>query len=365
MKERTSASPLPPAPPLVLAAFALLALASPVPLSSQVPAGFGIGLVTDCGGIDDGSFNEVTWRGILRFAAGRGLEVGTGARYLESSSEGDFVPNLASLASSGASLVVAPGFLFSEAVPVAAARYPRVDFLIVDSTAYDAEGSIPPNVACAVFKEEEGSFLAGVAAGLAAKEAGRDAVGFLGGMRFKLIEKYQAGFEQGVRAVFPEARILVEYADGFADPAKGREIAEAMFEEGAAVIYHAAGLTGRGAMLAARESALAGDSRWIIGVDVDQYGDGAYGPGRSVVLTSIMKRVDVAACAVGDLAAAGAFPGGELLVFGLREGGMSLPERNPNLAAGQLAAIEEYRARIASGEIPVSAVPENGSGSPW
>jgi len=361
MKKSRAAAPA----ALALALAFAVALASPSSLSAQVPPGFSIGLVTDLGGIDDRSFNEMAWRGIERFAGENGLVRGTGYSYRQSSSGDDYLPNLSAFGKAGASLVVAPGFLFSDVLALGAARYPRSAFLILDAVALDRNNEIPPNVACALFNEHEGSFLAGVAAGLKAKEAGAEAVGFLGGMRFALIEKYQAGFEQGVRAVFPEARILVEYADSFIDPGEGRALARTMYDEGAAVIYHAAGLTGNGLIDEAVKRAKAGEGRWVIGVDVDQYGTGVYAPGKSVVLTSVLKRVDVAAYAVAALAAKGEFPGGEMLVFGLKEGGMSLPESNPNLSADQRSTIEQYRARIASGELVVSEFPADGSGSSW
>lgn len=365
MKEPSPASRPPLSPMFALAAAALLALAPSAPLSAQVPPGFSLGLVTDVGGIDDRSFNEKAWSGLERFAAEYGLARGAGYSYRESSSESDYLPNLSAFGKAGASLVVAPSFLFYEVLPVAAARYPRSNFLIIDSVALDRTDSVPPNVACAVFKEHEGAFLVGVAAGLKAKEAGRDVVGFLGGLQFALIEKYLAGFEQGVRAVHPDALVLVEWAGSFIDPEAGRDLARKMFDQGAYVIFHAAGLTAKGAILAARESTVAGDERWIVGADIDQYADGVYAAGKSVILTSSVKRVDVAAYELARRAFMGVFPGGEILEFGVREGGVGLPEANPNLEPELLAIMEDYRARIASGELAVSEFPEDSGGASW
>ncbi len=365
MEPRSASRPAPPSMFALAAAAALVALAPSAPLWAQVPPGFSMGLVTDVGGIDDRSFNEMAWRGLERFAADNGLNPSSGARYLDSSSESDYLPNLSAFGKAGASLVVAPGFLFYDILPVAAARYPRSTFLIIDSVALDRNDAVPSNVACAVFKEHEGAFLVGVAAGLKAKEAGADVVGFLGGMQFALIEKFLAGFEQGVRAVHPGALVLVEWAGTFIDPEIGRTLALKMFDEGAYVVFHAAGYTAKGAIMAAKESTLDGDPRWIIGADIDQYADGVYAEGKSVILTSFVKRVDVAAYEVARLTFEGRFPGGEILEFGAREGGVGLPEANPNLGPEQLSTIEEYRARIASGELVVSEEPGESDGGAW
>nr|HPG85437.1 BMP family ABC transporter substrate-binding protein [Spirochaetales bacterium] len=169
-------------------------------------------------------------------------------------------------------------------------------------------------------------------------------------------ERYQAGFEQGVRAVYPEARILVDYAGDFAAPDTGQALARKQFNAGAYVIYHASGGTGNGMIQEARDRSARGDLRWAIGVDKDQYSDGLYG-GKSAVLTSMMKRVDVAAYEVAKMTLAGQFPGGQTLVFSLKNNGVGIPNENPNLSADIVASVNEYAKKIASGELVVSEIP--------
>jgi basic membrane protein A len=322
--------------------------------SREAPAAgarFRVGLVTDLGGIDDKSFNQSTWEGIVRFAQANGLRQGTDYKYLQSSAEADYVPNLSTFADEKLDLIVAPGFLFEKAMGEVADKYPQQKFLVIDTVVQK------PNVVSAVFAEHEGSFLVGVAAGLKAKADGKNIVGFIGGMQFPLIERFQAGFEQGVKAVFPEARILVDYAGDFGAPDKGQALAQKQFNAGAYIIFHAAGGTGNGLIKEAKERSEKGDIRWAIGVDKDQYADGAYGAGKSAVLTSMLKRVDVAAHDVAVMAKNGQFPGGTVKVFSLANNGVGIPETNPNLSAAIVAQVKTFAQQVTSGARTVSEVP--------
>jgi len=318
-----------------------------------------IGLVTDVGGIDDRSFNQGTWEGIVRFGSENGLVKESDYRYLESTSGNDYVPNLATFSDEKMDLIVAPGFLFNNAMAEVAGMYPAQKYLIIDSVVQDENGEIIPNVANAVFSEHEGSFLVGVAAGLKAKADGKKVLGFLGGMKFDLIERFQAGFEQGVRAVYPEASILVDYAGDFGDPGKGQAIARKQFNAGAYIIYHCAGGTGNGMIREAKERSERGMLSWAIGVDRDQYSEGKYGVAsdKSAVLTSMVKRVDVAVYEVARITKGGKFPGGQVLVFGVKQQGVGIPVKNPNLTDSIVMKVREFEARIASGDIIVSERP--------
>jgi len=311
---------------------------------------FKIGLVTDLGGIADGSFNQATWKGIVRFGNENGLVMGTDYKYLQSDREYEFAPNLRVFADEQLDLIVAPGFLFEKSLEEVAHIYPEQHFLAIDTVV------TKPNVVSAVFSEHEGSFLVGVAAGLKAKADGYKVLGFIGGMQFPLIERYQAGFEQGVKAVYPAAKVLVDYAGDFANPELGKRIARKQYDAGAYIIYHAAGGTGNGMIYEARDRSARGDICWAIGVDSDQYDDSVYGD-KSAVLTSMLKRVDVAVYEVAKLALAGNFPGGTTLVFSVQNNGMSIPEENPNLSPNIVAAVTLYAAKIAAGEIKVGEVP--------
>jgi len=316
-----------------------------------------VGLVTDVGGIDDKSFNQGTWEGIRRFGQENGAKEGKDVKYLQSTAEADYVPNLSTFADEKLDLIVAPGFLFTNAMVEVATKYPQQKFLLIDSVAKDRSDKLLPNVVNAVFAEHEGSFLVGVVAGLKAKAEKKEVVGFVGGMQFPLIEKFQAGFEQGVHAVHPACKILVDYAGEFGNPGKGQALAAKQYGAGAYVIFHAAGGTGNGVIKEAKERTQRGDVRWAIGVDKDQYADGVYAPGRSAVLTSMMKRADVAAHDVAVLTRDGRFPGGQLLVFALGNKGVGLPAQNPNVGTDILAQVAAYEGKIASGQLPVSEVP--------
>jgi basic membrane protein A len=318
-------------------------------VAAPVFAQIKVGLVTDVGGIDDKSFNQGTWEGIVRFAAENKLPKAN-YKYLQSSAEADYVPNLATFSDEKLDLIVAPGFLFEKAMGEVAGNNPKVKYLIIDSVV------AKPNVASAVFAEHEGSFLVGVAAGLKAKVDGKKVVGFLGGMQFPLIERFQAGFQAGVKAVYPDCTVLVDYAGDFGAPDKGQAIAQKQFNAGAYIIFHAAGGTGNGMIKEAKERSQKGDVRWAIGVDKDQYKDGMYGA-KSAVLTSMMKRVDVAAHDVAKMVMDGKFPGGQTLLFSLKNQGVGIPGENPNLSAAIVKTVKDYEVQIATGKLAVSEFP--------
>jgi basic membrane protein A and related proteins len=314
-----------------------------------------IGLVTDSGGIDDRSFNQGTWEGIVRYAEDNDLVLNENYKYLQSANEVDYSPNLTSFADACTDLIVAPGYLFLESgsLPAVAEDYPHINFLLIDSV-LDA-----PNVASAVFAEHEGSFLVGVAAALKAQEMGDTKVGFVGGMDSELIQKFEAGYEQGVKAVAPNMQVLVEYAGSFTSTSLGQEKAESLFNQGARIIYHAAGGAGGGVIRAVKDKVNAeGEGEaWAIGVDKDQYDEGIYAGTKSVILTSMIKKVDVAAYEVAEQTKAGDFPGGEVLEFNLNNEGVGIPKNNPNLSQTIIDQINELRTKIINGEIEVSQVP--------
>lgn len=311
-------------------------------------ADFSVALVTDTGGIDDKSFNQGTWEGIVRFAE----DTGADSVFAQSNSDADYIPNLSTFAEGGHDLIVAPGFLFGDAISEVANNFPDQQFLIIDMVVGER-----PNVASAVFAEEQGSFLVGVAAGKAAMDAGKTTVGFIGGGDFDLIQKFEAGYEAGVAAVSADIEVLVDYVGDFVDAGKGQTIASKMYDAGAYVVYHAAGGAGNGLIKEAKDRRTNGEDVWAIGVDKDQYEDGIYEGTKSAILTSMMKRVDVAAYSVSEMAMKGEFPGGEILAFTLANGGVSLPPSNPNLSDEIIALVAEFEAKIVSEEITVPLVP--------
>jgi len=303
-----------------------------------------VGLVTDTGGVDDKSFNQSAWEGIERFAEDNNLGSDCYG-YLQSTADADYLPNLQSYADEGYDLVVACGYLFQEAIDTVSAQYPDTNFLFIDSVGENSE----ENTMSAIFAAQDGSFLVGVAAGLVAKDTEANAVGFMGGMEGPLIGAFQAGFEQGVIAVNPDATIYVDYADSFSDDAKAQQIGEKQYSAGVSVIYQAAGNAGNGIIKAAKER---GDV-WAIGVDRDQYEEGMTDNG-SIILTSMIKRVDTATYTACSEIQDGTFVG-DVTTFGLADEGIGAElSSGRNLTDEQIATIQGYADQIKAGEIVVS-----------
>jgi len=299
-----------------------------------------VGLVFDVGGRGDKSFNDAAYLGLLRAEKELDIEM----RYLEPASTEDREAALRLFASEGMDLVIGVGFIFSSDVDGVARSYPNGKFACVDYA--PGKDPMPPNVLGLAFREEEGSFLVGAAAGLLSKSGH---VGFVGGMTIPLIRKFEAGYTAGVKASCPECVVHAAYAgaspDAFKDPAKGKLLAIGETAAGADVIFHASGSTGHGVFEGAKEThALA------IGVDADQYDEM---PG--VVVTSMIKRVDVAVFeAIRDVIE-GRFSGG-IHPLGLSEHGVDWVHDGPH-AAGLppevVAKVEALRAQVESGDIKV------------
>ncbi|MEG0733817.1 BMP family lipoprotein [Anaerorhabdus sp.] len=306
-----------------------------------------IGLVTDTGGVDDKSFNQSAWEGLVAYAEENGFstEKGVCIDYLQSTSDADYIPNLSTFADEGMDLVIAVGYLFQEAIDTVSANYPDKNFLFIDSV------SAGENVMSAVYNAEQGSYLVGVAAGLEAKANGSNTVGFVGGMEGDLIGAFQAGYEQGVLAANPDATIYVDYADSFSDDSKGQALAVKQYDAGATVIYQAAGAAGNGVIKEAKER---GDV-WAIGVDKDQFADGEV-DGKNIILTSMIKRVDISTKTAAQAILDGNFKGGTV-VFNLENDGVGAElTSGRNLSDETIAMIEDYATKIKAGEIEVSAV---------
>jgi len=342
-------------------------------------AGLTIGLVTDVGGRGDHSFNDSALRGLELWAAGQKYE---GGRYvpasedevraslsedlrartpaiaplgvtplvLQSRAQEDYEPNLQLLVDQGASLIVGVGFMLENAIETAAKRNPDSKFLLIDSPVLDAQGRpyALPNVRTVVFKEEEGSFLAGALAGMVAK--GGD-IAFVGGMEIPLIKKFETGFRAGVRATRPDTRVLSAYTGSFNNVAAGKQVAQDLIAKGAKVIFHAAGTDGLGVIQAVKEARAAGRSVYAIGVDSDQ---AHVAP--EAVLTSMVKRVDLAIYETARALWAGQFTAGDA-AWGLREGGVTLAPIRLDIPDREevLARIEQLRRDVIEGRIRVPA----------
>lgn len=294
-----------------------------------------VGMVTDVGGVNDNSFNESAWEGLQKAQS----ELGVEAQYAESKSDADYEPNLNRFARGGTNLTWGIGFLMADAIANVSKSIPDANFGIIDS---NLGGEIPPNVAAVTFKEHEGSFLMGVIAG---KMTQSNKVGFIGGMKFALIEKFEYGFRAGVKAVKPDAQVIVNYVGAFDKPDQGKTFAATMYDSGVDIIFHASGATGDGVFAEAKERG----NVWVIGVDKDQ---SFLAPERT--LSSMVKRVDVAVFTVSEQLKNGQFPGGKETVLGLAEEGVGIaPTSDKNVPADVLDAVKEYEEKIKAGEIKV------------
>ena len=347
---------LPPSPPaaaalatlsVTLAALVVVALACG-PLGCRLrgtspgAAGDGrgrvhVGIVFDTGGKDDRSFNAAAWAGCRRAAR----ELPIVLRAAEPGDPASIEPALRAFAERGYDLTIGVGFAQAPIVEEVARDYPRLDFAVIDGVA------AAPNVASLVFKEQEGAYLVGM---IAARVSRRGVLGFVGGMDIPLIHRFAVGYEEGARAASPRVRVLANYAGitdaAWNDPGRGKELAAAEIGQGADVIFAAAGNTGLGVFDAAEQYGV-----YVIGVDSNQ---NWIKPGH--VLTSMVKRVDVAVYQVIADRMAGRFRGG-VVAHGLADGGIGYAMDGYNrglVPAAVLRDVEAARRRIVRGEIHVT-----------
>lgn len=326
-----------------------LAMASTVVLagcgskSSKTPGGnnskssIKVGMVTDLGSVNDKSFNQSAWEGLQKLQKDLGYEV----KYLEPKSDAEVVPNLLQFVNNGYDLTWATAFTLADAVKDIAKTNPNAKLGIVDSDI------VVPNVAAVSFKEEEGSFLVGVIAGLKTKT---NKVGFVGGMEIPVIKRFEAGFKAGVKAVNPNAKVIVNYTGVFNRVDMGKSAAATIYNGGADIIFHAAGLTGNGVFNEAQERFNNGKQVWVIGVDKDQ----SLTFGNDITLTSMMKNVDQAVYQISKSLQDGNFPGGKVTYLGLKENGVGIaPTSEKNVGSDILKTVEEYKQKIINGEIKV------------
>lgn len=292
-----------------------------------------IGLIFAEGGLGDQSFNDAAYRGLMQAKEELGVEV----IYVEPADIAEMEEHQRAYADLGLDLIIVIGFIHQSALQEVSMDYPHINFAIVDDMVDN------PNVTSLLFEEHEGSFLVGVLAGMMTET---NTVGFVGGMEVPLIRKFQVGFEEGVKYANPEAEVLVNYAGAFNDPGRGRELAVSQNERGADIVYHAAGGTGSGVIDAAVANGF-----YAIGVDSDQ---DYMAPG--TILTSMVKRVDLAVYEVIKAVAEGTLEGG-IWSFGIEDGGVGTSEftyTKDMIPQEVFDAIEEAKEKIISGEIVVS-----------
>jgi basic membrane protein A len=309
-----------------------------------------IGLAYDVGGRGDQSFNDSAYVGLKKAVTefkGSCVEGEATDGEAESARE----DRLRQMADGGATAIVGVGFAYSDAVNAVAPDYPKVNFAIVDG--FDPDTKANKNVAYLTFAAEQGSYLVGVAA---AEKSKSGTIGFVGGVHNDLIKGFEAGYVAGAKAAKSNIKVEVSYIQesdlkGFGDPAGGKAAATGEFDKGADVVYHASGASGSGVFDAAVE---AGDGKWAIGVDSDQYLT-ATAAQKPHILTSALKRVDVATYDFLKTVNDGK-PATSYTTYDLKNGGVGYATSGGFLDDIK-SDLDGYQDKIKSGEIKVPTKP--------
>lgn len=311
-----------------------------------------VGIVFDIGGKNDRSFNAAAWSGMQR--AEKELPI---CLYdVEPGNPTSIEPSMRAFAEKNFDLIIGVGFAQGPIMQKVAEDYPNIKFAIVDGVIFEADGKTPKaNVASLVFREHEGSYLVGM---IAAEKSKSGVLGFIGGMDIPLIHKFQTGYEEGAKSVNPNIKFVTNYVGvtdaAWNNPGKGKELALNQINQGADVIFTAAGNSGLGAFDAVEQfgkNANGEANKFVIGVDSNQ---NHVKPG--YVLTSMVKRVDNAVYDVVKEVLGGNFAGG-FHVFGLDKDGVaySLDDFNKALIPAEtLQRAEEAKKKIVAGEIKVT-----------
>lgn len=296
--------------------------------------GFKIGMVTDVGGVNDGSFNQSAWEGLQRAGEAFGCEV----KYIESKGDADYVPNIESFLDEDYDLIVCVGYMMADAVRDAAELYPDQKFAIID----DASNADLDNVTCMMFEQEQASYLVGLAAGYTTES---NIVGFVTGAANETMNSFGYGYCAGVLDANPDATILQYNANNFGDASGGKTAVNTMVTKGADVVFHAAGGTGIGVIDGCKENKI-----WAIGVDSDQ---SPLAP--ETILTSALKRVDNACYDATKKTILGTLEGG-VETYDLAAGGVDIAPTKDNLSKDVLEKIEKAKKDIIAGDL---VVPKN------
>lgn len=309
-----------------------------------------IGFVTDEGGINDQSFNQGVWEGIQKAKDEFGFET----TFVESKTADDYKQNFETMADQEPDVLIAAGFKMAEDVFEFAKKYPEIKVAVVDVDPTNG-GTVeaPANIRGLMFKANEPSFLVGYIAGLTSQT---NKVGFVGGMESPLILEFDYGYRAGVLYAAKEKgediECMVQYVGNFSDAQKGKSIANTMFQNGADVVYHAAGGAGDGVINAAEEQ-----GKWAIGVDRDQ---NDLAP--DAVLTSAMKNANVVVYnLLKDIAENDKFEGGVTQTFGLKDQGAVgiAPTSDKNVAPEVLEKVKGIEEKIVNDEIIVPNTEES------
>jgi basic membrane protein A len=299
-----------------------------------------VGLVTDIGGLNDRSFNHLADVGLTRAES----KLGITGKVLTSSSNADYIPNLSTLAQQKYDLIIGVGFLMADAVDTVATKFPDANFAIIDFPNVALKHK-PKNVRGLLFKEQEAGYLVGYLSGLVEKgkigvSGAKNTISSVGGQKIPPVDHYIAGYQAGAKKALPGIKTLNAYSQNFVAQDKCKEIALNQIAQGSDIVFQVAGGCGLGALDAAKTK---GD--WGIGVDADQ----AYiGP---QVLTSALKKVDVAVFKTIQQAQDGSFKGGADSTFTVANGGIGIGKISSKVPADVVDQVNKIQQQIASGAI--------------
>ena len=298
-----------------------------------------IGMISDTGGVNDESFNQSTWEGLQQAQEKYGKDK-VQVKYVESSQEADYTPNIETFVEEDLDLIIGVGYKMAGAIEEASKNYPDVQFAIIDHS-YEKQ---PENVTSLIYEDNTAAYLAGL---VAAKKTETNKVAFIGGIKSATLDTFEYGFRAGVKAANPNCELTVRYLNSFSDSALAKSVANQMHKDGVDVIYTAAGAAGTGAIEAAKEN-----NKMAIGVDVDQ---SPLAPDN--IISSTMKNVNVSIVnLVGEILEDN-YQGGQVIVNTLASGGVGLSDTTKDhVSKDILDYVNEQAGKIKSGEI---VVPEN------
>ena len=324
---------------------------------------FKAGMITDAGTIDDKSFNQGTWEGVVLAGNDFGIET----KYLkpDGTTQAEYLTEIGNLYDAGFKFIVTPGFKFETTIFEAQTKYPDAKFVLIDGSPHagDYATVVADNTVSIFFAEHESGFYAGLATALQLNEG---EVGFIGGMEIPPVQKFNWGFQQGITYANENYSTNITmnadnfiYEGSFSNVAGGQQLAAGMYDKGVDAIFCAAGGVGVGAINEAKQRATGGEDVWIIGVDVDQYADGIYDGTKSIILTSAMKRIGLAAYDMILDETYDTFKGGQTLIFDSSNNGVGIPNENPNLSADVVSKVTDAFSKVKAGTITVAS--EQGS----
>ena len=324
----------------LVAATALIVSAAGSASSAQDQ--FLAGVVSDVGRFNDKGFNQLSLKGCK---SGAKKAKGT-CRALESRSTGDYLPNFARLQRDGADISIATGFLLAEGLATVAKRFPDGEFTIVDYSvkappfANNKGKPLFKNVVGLTFATNQNSYMIGCLAALMAKRDGGNIISAVGGIKIPTVDIFIAAYRAGARKCVPGTQTLIDYSQDFVDQAKCKELALNQIDQGSKVVFQVAGGCGLGALDAAKEQSV-----WGVGVDTDQSFLGRH------ILTSAVKRVDVAVETVVVSTKAGKFKGGTDLNFNLKNKGVAIGKISSQVPQAYIKRMNALGAQIIAGKI--------------